>query len=963
MVGKPTHKEFEQIVDKRYQLENLINMNDLRKLLEDFHKIAPFPIAVLNLKGDVLLESHWEPICTRFHRVNPKTSAICAESDIHFNAELAKGDERHILYRCANGLYDAASPIMIEGQHFGNFFIGQFLLEPPDEGLFRKQAQRYGFEEEKYLEALSRVTVISEHDLKNRLNYLCGFAEFLGTVGLKEFQRDRAQEALREREASYARAVRGTSDGLWDWNVLTNEDYLSPRWKELLGYEDHELTNRYGTFFSRVHPDDTSRVEAAIQAHLEQNVPYNIDHRLRTKSGDYRWFNVRGNTERDKQGKALLMSGAITDITSRMQAEEALRESEAKYRRVADNSPAVLYQFMMTPDGAFSFPYVSDLVMTVMGIPSEDVMKDPAKFLGMVHPDDQKMFQEGIMKSAESLETFPITFRCMKDGEVIWIEARGAPTPLADGGMLWDGFLLDVTEQKQAEDALREREEKYSSLVESTEDSIYLVDKNSEYLFMNEKHLLRLGLQPDELLGKTYGDFHSEDDAQAFSTIVEKVFQTGRPDQKEHRSLRDGGYFLRTLSPVKDPGGNTTSVTVVSKNITERVRSEKALRESEEKLARSKKMEAMGLMAGGIAHDLNNILSGIVSYPELLLMDLPEDSPLRKPIKTIQESGMRAADVVGDLLTIARGVASGKEVLNLNAVVEEYLNSAEHQKLEKIHPLSTFKTELDSELLNITGSASHVKKVLMNLIVNASEAIEGRGTVTVSTMNQPLKGYEDVRTGEYVVLTISDDGSGISPQDLDRIFEPFYTKKVMGRSGTGLGLAVVWNSMQDHDGYINVKSSEKGTIFELYFPTTREQVADERGQVSLEDYCGHGEKVLVVDDEERQREIASGILSRLGYNVETVSSGEEAIEYVKENPVNLIVLDMVMPKGINGRKTYEEIIKIRPGQKAIIASGYAKTREVRTAQRLGAGKYIKKPYTLEKVGLAVKEELEKQVTR
>ena len=333
MVGKPTHKEFEQIVDKRYQLENLINMNDLRKLLEDFHKIAPFPIAVLNLEGDVLLESHWEPICTRFHRVNPKTSAICAESDIHFNAELAKGDERHILYRCANGLYDAASPIMIEGQHFGNFFIGQFLLEPPDEGLFRKQAQRYGFEEEVYLEALSRVTVISEHDLKNRLNYLCGFAEFLGTVGLKEFQRDRAQEALREREASYARAVRGTSDGLWDWNVLTNEDYLSPRWKELLGYEDHELTNRYGTFFSRVHPDDTSRVEAAIQAHLEQNVPYNIDHRLRTKSGDYRWFNVRGNTERDNQGKAVLMSGAITDITDRKRAEEELQRHGAELRR------------------------------------------------------------------------------------------------------------------------------------------------------------------------------------------------------------------------------------------------------------------------------------------------------------------------------------------------------------------------------------------------------------------------------------------------------------------------------------------------------------------------------------------------------------------------------------------------------------------------------------------------------
>jgi len=386
-------------------------------------------------------------------------------------------------------------------------------------------------------------------------------------------------------------------------------------------------------------------------------------------------------------------------------------------------------------------------------------------------------------------------------------------------------------------------------------------------------------------------------------------------------------------------------------------------RRLEDQLQKAQKMEAMGLMAGGIAHDLNNILSGIVSYPELILMDLPEDSPFRNPIKVMQDSGMRAADVVADLMTIARGVASGKAVLNLNTVVEEYLDSAEHQKLEKVHLMNTFKTDFDSELLNITGSASHVKKTLMNLVANASEAIEGSGTVTISTANryldEPLKGYEDVRIGEYVLLSVSDDGSGISPEDLERIFEPFYTKKVMGRSGTGLGLAIVWNSMQDHDGYINVKSSEKGTVFELYFPTTRAQVADEKEQVVLEDYLGHGEKILVVDDEARQREIAGGILTRLGYSAETVSSGEEAIEYVKEHPVDLIVLDMVMPKGINGRKTYEQIIKIRPRQKAIIASGYAKTKEVDRAQELGAGKYIKKPYTLEKVGLAVKEELEK----
>jgi CheY-like chemotaxis protein len=324
---------------------------------------------------------------------------------------------------------------------------------------------------------------------------------------------------------------------------------------------------------------------------------------------------------------------------------------------------------------------------------------------------------------------------------------------------------------------------------------------------------------------------------------------------------------------------------------------------------------------------------------------------------------MRAADVVADLLTIARGVATGKEVLNLNTIVTEYLGSPEHEELEKTHSFVDFKTELNSELLSMSCSPTHLKKTLMNLVINASEAIEGSGTVTISTVNryldEPLKGYEDVHQGEYVVLSVSDEGRGITPEDLERIFEPFYTKKIMGRSGTGLGLAVVWNTVQDHNGYISLKSSDNGTVFELYFPVTGEKVADGKEALPLDNYLGHGEKILVVDDEEKQREIAGVLLTKLGYVPEAVESGEEAIEYIKGNAVDLIVLDMVMPKGINGRETYQQIIKIRPGQKAIIASGYAKSKEVDIAQELGAGKYIMKPYTLEKIGVAVKEELKK----
>ena len=521
-------------------------------------------------------------------------------------------------------------------------------------------------------------------------------------------------------------------------------------------------------------------------------------------------------------------------------------------------------------------------------------------------------------------------------------------------------------ELRRAQLELEEARDRFSDLYEFAPVGYFTISYKGLIQEANLRGATMLGVERRQLIGQPFTRFITADTQDVFYHHRQKLIETRSKQSCELRLMEnDGPEFHAQLEcvTVEDDEGNIECFRAAVSDIQERKRAEEEKARLEDQLQRVNKMEALGLMAGGVAHDLNNILSGIVSYPELLLLDLPEDSPLRNPIKTIQESGMRAADVVEDLLTIAKGVASRKEVLNLNTIVSEYLDSAEYLEQEKNHSFVDLKTKLDPDLLNVNGSSTHMMKTLMNLVVNALEAIEGSGTVIISTANryldEPLKGYEEVRTGEYAVLIVSDDGSGISPEDLERIFEPFYTKRVMGRVGTGLGLAVVWNTMQDHDGYINVKSSEKGTVFELYFPVTREEVAAEKEEVPLENYFGHGEKILVVDDEERQREIASGILTRLDYAAEAVSSGEEAIEYVKEQPVVLILLDMVMPKGINGRETYQQIIKICPGQKAIIASGYAKTKAVDIAQKLGAGKYIKKPYTLEKIGIAVKKELQK----
>jgi CheY-like chemotaxis protein len=292
------------------------------------------------------------------------------------------------------------------------------------------------------------------------------------------------------------------------------------------------------------------------------------------------------------------------------------------------------------------------------------------------------------------------------------------------------------------------------------------------------------------------------------------------------------------------------------------------------------------------------------------------------------------------------------------------LKSPEYEILASFHPKVEVKIELAEDILNLEGSKVHLSKTVMNLVSNAAEAMTAGGTILISTENRyidrPIKGYDDVKEGDYIILTVVDSGIGISSENMGRIFDPFYTQKQMGRSGSGLGMTVVWGTVKDHKGYIDIQSRKgKGTTFTLYFPVNRQQEAKVQPNLSLEDFMGRGESILVVDDVKEQRDIASSILSELGYSVATVSSGEEAIDYAKTCSIDLLVLDMIMDPGIDGLETYKQILEIHPGQRAIISSGFSETDRVKEAQILGAGQYINKPYTLKKIGMAVKEELER----
>ncbi len=392
-----------------------------------------------------------------------------------------------------------------------------------------------------------------------------------------------------------------------------------------------------------------------------------------------------------------------------------------------------------------------------------------------------------------------------------------------------------------------------------------------------------------------------------------------------------------------------------------RVRSDKQRRDLQERLERAERMEALGILAGGVAHDLNNTLGPIVGYAELLLRQLDKDDKVAKRIKKIGKSAQDAADVIQDLLTLARRGRYEMVPTDLNRVVGDYLESPAFLALNESRLDIEVTVDLDESIGLLMGSSVHLLKVVMNLVINAYDAMTDGGKLTITTamrhLEQLSNGFKpDDAPGEYLLLSVIDTGNGIAADDLAKIFEPYYSKKKMGgSSGSGLGLSVVYGIVKDHKGFYDIISTPgAGTEFQLYFPVTTAEIK----KTDTENMVLEGmESILVVDDSEGQRDVAVEMLESLGYNVRAVTSGERAVEYLQTHSVDLILLDMIMDPGIDGLDTYREIIKLHPGQKAVIASGYSATERVEEMQRLGAGQYIKKPYTLRALGTAIREEL------
>lgn len=520
---------------------------------------------------------------------------------------------------------------------------------------------------------------------------------------------------------------------------------------------------------------------------------------------------------------------------------------------------------------------------------------------------------------------------------------------------------LPIRSLRRIERALRESEETHRRFLEAANDAIVIVDaEQGLILHANTQAALLTGRPVSGLIGEREKILFPPDGSPFSLAKLRAELEGGVRGNHELRILNRGGHStpVEVRASLIEVQGRTVILAIL-RDISERQRAEAEKKSFEQKLQRMEKMESLGLLAGGVAHDLNNMLGPLVAYPELILMKLPEDSPAHKHVTKIGVAAQQAADVVGDLLTLARRGRYEMKPLVLNELITTYLESPVFEKLCAVHPHVRVETDLIDPLYPILGSAVHLSKVVANLVANGFDAMPRGGTLTIRTRNLNLEmlaeGFRIPHPGPHISLSIRDTGIGIEAKDRTRIFEPYYSTKKMGSSGSGLGLSVVYGVVKDHGGYCDVISAlGEGAEFLLYLPVT---IEDRRDELSESRDIRGTESVLVVDDSPEQRELACDLLSNLGYTVTAVSSGHEAVNYLRRNRVDVVVLDMILEPGFDGLDTYSAILALHPEQRAIIVTGFTATDRVSEMQRLGAGSLVLKPYTVEAIGVALRNEI------
>ncbi|MCX5813395.1 MAG: PAS domain S-box protein [Proteobacteria bacterium] len=655
----------------------------------------------------------------------------------------------------------------------------------------------------------------------------------------------------------------------------------------------------------------------------------------------------------------------LIDITERKRAEEALRESEEKYRSIFENAIEGMYQ--ASPGGRYIS--VNPALARMHGFESPQEMITTVTDIGsqiFISPEARKQYREILEKKGTVVNFEFELYR--KDRSKIWVSTNARVVRNKDGETLYyEGKVEDITERKRVEEALKRSESRLSSIIEFLPDATFVINLEGKIISWNRAIEEMTGFSVEMMLGKGDYEYAIPFYGERRPILVNFLFLWDDDIAKKYSFIRKDGDTLytetdvpyvrgqnRTLwakaSPLYDAKGNVIGAIESIRDITERKR-------LETELMHAQKMEAIGTLSGGIAHDFNNILMGIQGYASLMMLDISTEHPHYERLKRIEEQVKNASDLTGQLLGFARGGKYVVKPVNMNELIEKTSNMFGRTKKEiAIH------RKYERDIWAVEADMGQIEQVLLNLYLNAWQAMPAGGDLSIETKNIVVgENYTipySTTFGRYVRISISDTGVGMNEKTKERIFEPFFTTKELGR-GTGLGLAMVYGIIKNHNGFIDVISEpDKGTTFALYFPASEKDIAKETSGVP--EIMRGTETILVVDDEPDVLAVSKNILESLGYNVYGVKNGEEAIILYKEKKdvIDLIVLDMIMP-GLSGSETFDRIRELNSSARIILCSGYSLNDQAQQIMDKGCHGFIQKPFNIANISMNIRKVLEK----
>ena len=774
-------------------------------------------------------------------------------------------------------------------------------------------------------------------------------------IGRDITERKRIEDALRLSEARYALAMEVADEGHWDWNVRTDEIFASAQAKRVI---DVPLDAEYRTrsdIMARVryHPDDWRRISAAWRAALAgRGVEHEFEYRiLRGEVREPRWIRDRWKVFRDGDGVAQRVIGVVSDITERKRIEDALRLSEARYARAMDASADGLWEWNPTTDELFTSPRAREL----WGIPEGVEMRTRAELKAQNLQFTEDTIRECIAQPSGVEMMYSVLTQA---GELRWVRCVGKVF-LGEHGepMLVTGSLTDVTERKLAADALRLSEEE----LRARQGMLDLAQKAARAVAF-EWHIgagegenrwspdleIMYGLEPGSYDGtyETWKKLVFPADWPAVKAAIKRANETG-DIAAEYRVVHPDGAVRWLQAKGRmffDDERKPTRMVGFMLDVTDRHQAEEELRRLERQLRQAQRLEAMGTLAGGIAHDFNNILGAILGYGEMALRDAPKGSRLRRDVDSIITAGERGRALVERILVFSRSGVGERVAVHVERIVDEALDLLAASLPEGV----AVERRLRAGRAAVLGDPTQVHQVLMNLAMNAVQAMPsgGRLRVSLEVLRRDAPRVATVGTlaaGEYVVLEVADSGTGIPPEILERIFDPFFTTKEVG-VGTGLGLSLVHGIVTELGGAIDVASTVgEGSVFSVYLPRAGEAVSD-RERDELDAPRGNCQKVLIVDDEAPLVTLATETLAELGYIPSGFTSSTAALAAFCADPARFdaVITDERMP-GMSGSALIREIRKVRPTIPILLVSGYAGGAVMRRALECGADEVLKKP--------------------